>query len=433
MSSLQYLLGMPADHDNGKRSGITSVCSAHPLVIEATLQEAIEFGQPVLIEATCNQVNQDGGYTGMTPADFRDFVYGIAADQDYPADQILLGGDHLGPNPWRHLSAEQAMDKALLMTRDYTRAGFSKIHLDASMACKDDPNPLPPETIATRSALLAQAAENGAKDGGHPPPAYIIGTEVPVPGGAAEMLDDLVLTTPPDAAHTVEVHRLAFAKLGLDDAFTRAVALVVQPGVEFGSANVIPFQPIKAQELAVWRDATGGILFEAHSTDYQTADALSALVQGGFGMLKVGPGLTFALREALYGLDAIAGVINSDYPAGALPEAMETLMCNRPEHWQAYYDGSTQEQYFQRHFSFSDRIRYYWTDPVAVQAVERLMAALGDENIPAPLISQHMARLFEPVQNGTVKAQAHALIVASIRTALQPYTLACTQTERLQS
>ena len=430
MSGLQFLLGMPADHDGGKRSGITSVCSAHPLVIEATLQEAVESGQPVLIEATCNQVNQDGGYTGMTPVDFRDFVYKIAAEQGFPVDHILLGGDHLGPNPWRDLMAEQAMDKAITMTRDYARAGFSKIHLDASMACSDDPDPLSPETIAERAARLAQAAENGARENGHPPPAYVIGTEVPVPGGAAELLDDLVLTTPTDAAHTVKIHQDAFAKLNLHGVFERAVALVVQPGVEFGSVNIIPYDPAKAQKLADWRGSVGGILFEAHSTDYQTADALAALVQGGFGILKVGPGLTFALREALYGLDAIAAVLDPDYDAGSLQAQMETLMCDNPEHWQAYYEGPAKQQNFQRHFSFSDRIRYYWTSPVAVQAVDRLMAVLAGTEIPLPLISQHLGRLFEPVQNGMVKAQAHALIIGSIRDALRPYTLACETVER---
>ncbi|HEX7694803.1 MAG TPA: class II D-tagatose-bisphosphate aldolase, non-catalytic subunit, partial [Sphingomonas sp.] len=68
-----------ARHKGGKRVGITSVCSAHPLVIEATLRHALAHETPLaLIEATSNQVNQDGGYTGMKPADYRDFVWAIA-------------------------------------------------------------------------------------------------------------------------------------------------------------------------------------------------------------------------------------------------------------------------------------------------------------------------------------------------------------------
>ena len=90
-------------------AGVTSVCTAHPLVIEAALSHGLRTGQRVLIEATCNQVNQDGGYTGMTPADFRGFVEGIATEVGFDPARIILGGDHLGPNPWKHLPPEEAM------------------------------------------------------------------------------------------------------------------------------------------------------------------------------------------------------------------------------------------------------------------------------------------------------------------------------------
>ena len=63
----------------------------------------------MLIEATCNQVNQEGGYTGMTPADFRGFVEAIAARVGFDPSRIILGGDHLGPNPWKQLPAEEAL------------------------------------------------------------------------------------------------------------------------------------------------------------------------------------------------------------------------------------------------------------------------------------------------------------------------------------
>ncbi len=64
--------------------GIPSICSAHPLVIEAAMLRAHREKAPVLIEATCNQVNQDGGYTGMTPEDFTRFVGAIADRIEFP-------------------------------------------------------------------------------------------------------------------------------------------------------------------------------------------------------------------------------------------------------------------------------------------------------------------------------------------------------------
>ncbi len=417
MSALDFLLSLPGLHDQGTAKGITSVCSAHPIVIEAALIEAAATNQFALIEATCNQVNQDGGYTGMTPAAFRAFVLRIAASLNFPEDRILIGGDHLGPNPWRKLPATDAMAKALTMTHAYAAAGFAKLHLDASMSCADDPTPLPAATVAKRAALLAQAAEQGAQSQNLPPPAYIVGTEVPVPGGATHALTMLEISNPQDAAETLALHQASFAALGLTD-FARVVGLVVQPGVEFGHTDVIAYAPALAGPLKTFRAARKGFLYEAHSTDYQTAVALTALVQDGFGILKVGPGLTFALREALYGLDLIAAEL-TDYPAQSLPRAMEALMLAQPGDWQAYYHGTGQELHMMRHFSYSDRIRYYWNRPEAVAATDRLFATLGTTTIPAPLISQYLPRLqgAEPT--------AHALIVAAVRAALAPYSKAC--------
>ena len=413
--ALDFLLSLPALHATGDRKGITSVCSAHPTVIEAALIEAAATQQFALIEATCNQVNQDGGYTGMTPAAFRAFVLNIAKTLNFPASKILFGGDHLGPNPWRKLPADQAMAKALTMTHAYAAAGFAKIHLDASMSCADDPTPLPPATIATRAALLAQAAEAGAISQNLPPPAYIIGTEVPVPGGATHALTTLEISNPTDAATTIALHEASFAALNLQ-AFPRVIALVVQPGVEFGHTDVIPYAPALATQLKTHRPKN--ILYEAHSTDYQTTSALTHLVQDGFAILKVGPGLTFALREAFYALDLIASEL-TDYPAQSLPKAMDALMQAQPTDWQAYYHGTPRELHLMRHFSYSDRIRYYWNQPQAQAATAQLFTALQGQKIPAPLLSQYLPRLLD------TEPSAKALTIAAVRAALAPYSKAC--------
>ncbi len=91
--------------------GIPSICSAHPTVIEAAMRHALRRGCHLLVEATCNQVNQDGGYTGMTPAAFRAFVETIAQKTGFDTQLLILAGDHLGPNPWKHLPADEAMAK----------------------------------------------------------------------------------------------------------------------------------------------------------------------------------------------------------------------------------------------------------------------------------------------------------------------------------
>lgn len=423
--ALEYLMALPGMHDRGLRNGITSVCSAHPLVIEAALIEAAANNAVALIEATCNQVNQDGGYTGMTPVMYVGFVLKIARRIGFLPDRILFGGDHLGPNPWRNLPAAEAMQKARTMTSAYATAGFSKIHLDASMSCADDPNPLPTKLIAERAALLAQAAETGARAGGHPPPAYIIGTEVPVPGGAAEDLEALQPTGTASAEHTLSLHQRAFSEAGLADVFARCIGLVLQPGVEFGHTNVIHLDPVETSDLLGWRNARGHIVYEAHSTDYQTARALSQLVKSGFAILKVGPGLTFAMREAFYALDQIAGNICEGYKSGSIPAEMEKLMLARPDHWKNYYSGSDREQRIQRHFSYSDRIRYYWATPEADAAVDDLLDRLAKVDIPDPLVSQFLPLLNRLDAGGPTTPNARDLLIAAIRLALAPYSAAC--------
>jgi D-tagatose-1,6-bisphosphate aldolase subunit GatZ/KbaZ len=398
--------------------GIVSVCSAHPLVVEAALRRGRVADVPVLIEATCNQVNQGGGYTGMTPAGFRRFVEGIAKQVGFPLDRLILGGDHLGPNPWRSLPAEEAMLRAEAMVAAYVEAGFRKIHLDCSMGCAGEPAALDDQTTATRAARLAGVAEQQAEQTGASL-AYIIGTEVPPPGGATHEIAELEVTSPDAVRNTLAVHRRAFTDAGIGDALERVIGIVVQPGVEFGNANVAFYRPERARALSAALTTMSGLVYEAHSTDYQPAAALQALVEDGFAILKVGPGLTFALREALYALDAIAAQL--DVGRLLLQPAMDAMMLAQPKHWASHYPGTPDEQRLQRHFSYSDRIRYYWPEPQAQAAVNMLMARFSGRAIPEPLISQYLARLYPDVVSGRLKAVPRDLCLAAVNAALDPY------------
>ncbi|MFV0334497.1 MAG: D-tagatose-bisphosphate aldolase, class II, non-catalytic subunit [Tropicimonas sp.] len=405
-------------------SGIPSICTAHPLAIEAAMRATAPSPLPLLIEATCNQVNQEGGYTGMTPAAFRDFVAGIALRLGFPAERLILGGDHLGPNPWKDLPADEAMARAEVMIRDYAAAGFTKLHLDCSMGCAGEPVALDDAQTAARAARLATAAEDARPAGGIAP-VYVIGTEVPIPGGAMEEIEGLAVTGAEAALTTYRIHREAFAAAGQGDAFARVIGLVVQPGVEFGNHNVIDYDPGKAAELSVALAQMPGLVFEAHSTDYQTRAALTVLVRDGFDILKVGPGLTFVMREALYGLDAIAEELFPGVRARTLRAAMEGAMLEAPKNWDRYYDGTDAERALQRHFSYSDRIRYYWPVPVADQAVAELFALLGERDLPETLIAQYLGAVYPQVRAGRLRPRARDLVLAAVEKLAQDYIGAC--------
>ena len=414
------LASLAAAHARGTPCGITSVCSAHPLVIEAALQQAAAAGEAALIEATCNQVNHEGGYTGLTPAAFRDVVLAIAGRVGLPRQRLILGGDHLGPNPWKHLPAEAALQRAAAMVGAYVEAGFAKIHLDTSMGCAGEPPGLPDAITAKRAAHLAAVAEAAAARAGttlH----YVIGTEVPTPGGATETIEHLAVTRPEAALATREVHRVAFAAAGAAAAFERVIALVVQPGVEFGHANVVVYRPEQARALSAALADMPGLVFEAHSTDYQPPAALAALVRDGFAILKVGPALTFALREALYGLDEIATALDPRWRTQSLAGVMEQVMRADPAHWRSHYPGTPEQQYVLRHYSYSDRIRYYWTVPEAKQGVERLLARLHGNPIPETLISQFLPLLYRRVMEGRLQPEPEALLREAVGDVLRVY------------
>ena len=406
----------------GHRSGIYSVCSAHPLVIEAAVQQALADQIPLLVEATSNQVDQFGGYTGMRPADFILFVRGIAATAGLHENQIIFGGDHLGPNPWRRKPAKEAMQLAADLLTAYAAAGVSKLHLDASMRCADDPEVLTDEVVAHRAAALCAAAEAAAS---HSKPVYVIGTEVPVPGGASESLSTVEVTRPEAARRTISVHREAFASAGLHDAWSRVVAVVVQPGVEFDHDRVIDYIPAHAKELSRVLEEWPQFVFEAHSTDYQRPGVLTTLVHDGFAILKVGPGLTFAMREALFALAAIESELVDPIDQSQLRAVVEQLMIEQPQHWKDYYHGPLEVQHVLRTYSYSDRMRYYWNEPSIVAAVEKMLRNLERIDIPESVISQYLPDQYRAIRQGRLSSKPKALVIDRIRDALRPYSAAC--------
>ncbi len=399
--------------------GIFSVCSAHPTVIRTAMLQAKDAGLPLLVESTVNQVNPDGGYTGMQPADFQRFLHQLAVETHFPLDHLIIGADHLGPYSWRQLPAARAMEKARLLAQQSVQAGYRKLHLDASMACADDPVPLPPEIIARRTAELAEVAESTAAHLGLDEPLfYVVGTEVPPPGGATESLT--VAVTPVDQVkETVATMRTAFYQRDLHRAWDRVIAIVVQPGVEFSNHEVVDYRSDAAAELTHLQEELDGLVYEAHSTDYQLPVALRQLVLDGFAILKVGPWLTFALREGLFALAHIElelATVGKIANPSRLRQVVLEAMADQPKFWEAYYQND-----MEKFFGLSDRIRYYWSRPEVQQVVDRLIMNLNAVHIPPGLLSQYFPDLYSAVRAGQLEARPVPLLQAKIQTVLAYY------------
>ncbi|MGV0909830.1 class II D-tagatose-bisphosphate aldolase non-catalytic subunit [Martelella sp. FOR1707] len=401
----------------GKPTGLPSFCTANEHVLKAILSVTAQTRFPTVIEATCNQVNQDGGYTGMTPANFIDWLHALADNAGADRDDLLIGGDHLGPNPWLRQSPESAMAKARDLVRGYVASGFRKIHLDASMALGGEAHPSF-ELVAERAADLCAVAEDAAADPSEL--IYVIGTEVPVPGGETTEPDALDVTSVARLEKTIETHRAAFEARGLHSAWKRIASVVTQPGVDFGHSALYRFDPLASKNLSAAILDFPGLTFEAHSTDYQPDEALAQLVEQHFFFLKVGPELTFRFREAIFALAGIEELIDPPSPS-RIREIIEERMAAQPGHWQDYYKGSQVEMKRLRQFSYSDRIRYYWGDSAVAAALSHLFNNLLKAGLTETLVSQY----FNGFPFGHIPTDATEILHHHVQTSVRRYFAAC--------
>jgi D-tagatose-1,6-bisphosphate aldolase subunit GatZ/KbaZ len=439
VTALDFFRKLVRLQKRGIAQGIASVCSAHHSVWEAAFLQAAADGLPVLIESTANQVNQYGGYTGMTPETFRSIVFERAAARGFPCERVILGGDHLGPYPWRAEHADVGMKKACDLVSACVRSGYSKLHLDTSMLLGGDlmdwRGGLNPQLAALRQAELAESAErafaegHGAKES---QPVYVIGTEVPPPGGMVKAEEIASVTRVKDLLETVSLCQEAFHDRGLDDAWTRVCAVVAQPGVEYSNDGVREYERDGASTLCAAAHALPGIILEGHSTDYQQPQHLRSLVEDGVAILKVGPALTFALRECLFALESIerellAGVANVHL--SNLAETLELAMLAEPTHWRSYYNGDERQKRLARMFSFSDRCRYYWAVPALRNSTERLLANLRGVTIPLPLLSQFLPNEYFSLREGRIGSDPEDFLRESVRRVLEYYSRAALGSE----
>lgn len=416
----------------GIKCGIPSYCSANELVLETALRRAKLLNQPVLIEATANQVNQYGGYTGMLPKDFYKLVLDMAEKIGVPEQQVILAGDHLGPLTWQSLPEAEAMEKSIELVYQYARAGFTKIHLDTSMKVADDAEGLlSTEVIARRGATLYKAAIKGydelkAEKPDAMRPVFVIGSEVPIPGGAQEAEDSLAVTSVEAFKDTVATYKRVWAEEGVADGMNDVIAVVVQPGVEFGDDQVFLYDHDAAKELCAALKEFPEVCFEGHSTDYQSPDCLKAMVEDGIAILKVGPALTYGLREALFSLSLMENELVPAKERSNFIDVLEKVMLENPGNWQKHYHGDEKQLHLARKYSFSDRARYYIGLPEVTDAMNKLFANLNAHKIPLNMLHQYMPLSYAKVRDGKLHLDAKELAMDGITNFMLDYEYAVT-------
>jgi D-tagatose-1,6-bisphosphate aldolase subunit GatZ/KbaZ len=414
----------------GESVGIYSAGTGNALVLEACMRHAVKTNTVLLIEATANQVDQYGGYTGMKPADFMDMIKKLSEKTGLPMERVILGGDHLGPLTFAGYDEEKAMSESRELIRQYVLAGFTKIHIDTSMkVASDDPDTrLSDEVISKRGAELAAVAEEAykelkAKDPDAKHPVYIVGSEVPIPGGSQDAVDTGVqVTKVSDFKATVKAFEKAFADRGVSEAWEYVMGVVVQPGVEEKDAGCTEYDRSKATELMASIKEYPALVFEGHSTDYQTKIKLRELVEDGVGILKVGPGLTFALREGLFALAYAEKELYASEPEkqSGFMEKLDAAMKAEPKYYRNHYHGTDAEIDLKRKFSFSDRCRYYLPDEKVQDAIDTLFANFKD-GVPLNLLSQFMPIQYTKVREGVLANEPKALVFDRVANTVDEY------------
>lgn len=415
----------------GHLHGIPSYCTANKLVLETILARIRETGQPALIEATANQVNQYGGYTGMTPEDFMVFIKEMIRESGTKEQLVILGGDHLGPLTWSKDPAAEAMEKAKKLVSLFVAAGFTKIHLDTSMKLGDDPlhETLSTGVIAERGVELYCAGMEAyrevlKKNPDAVRPVFVIGSEVPIPGGAQSEEEEIAVTIPEELGRTVRAYREAFETAGVPEGWQDIIAVVVQPGVEFGDNQVFLYNRKKAAGLCEKLKQYPELVLEGHSTDYQTREALREMVEDGVSILKVGPALTFGLREGIYALSMMEKELIVPEKRANVMEILEDHMLNQPQNWIAHYHGTEAEIALARKYSFSDRSRYYLGGKAVEAAIDKLCENLSHSGIPISMLHQYMPVQYEEVLRGRLAAEPKQLIQSSVRQFMRDYEFA---------
>jgi D-tagatose-1,6-bisphosphate aldolase subunit GatZ/KbaZ len=186
-----------------------------------------------------------------------------------------------------------------------------------------------------------------------------------------------------------------------------------------GNSQVFAFEKAKAGALSAAVLNLPGVVYEAHSTDYQTESALAELVAAHFPILKVGPALTFAYREAVVAMAAIEDRMNFPVPS-RIVEVLREAMDANDVYWRAYIAADDQRE-LMKIYGLSDRVRYYWPDPKVEAALATLTANVNSVNVPLGLISQFIGAMpppdpVETFARRAVRAKAGA-VVATYRRA----------------
>lgn len=342
------------------------VCPNSRAVVRAALQAAQEADAPLLLAATLNQVDLDGGYTGWTPQGLVDFLADEARllDLEVPVLPCL---DHGGP--WlkdAHTHGPLHLDETMAAVRQSLEAcleaGYALLHLDTTVDRTWGAAPVPIPLVVERTLDLLQHAEAYRRACALPPVDYEVGTEE-VQGGLADVgaVQDFLARL-----------RQGLSEAGLSDIWPTFV--VGKVGTDLHTTR---FDPAMARTLDRLVRPTGALL-KGHYSDYVENPEDYPL--SGMGAANVGPEFTEEEFKALMDLVALERKLGADSQLDvALHEAV--VQSGRWQKWRLPEEADLPFDHLsapRRTWMLRTCSRYIWTDPAVQDARHQLYHHLRD-------------------------------------------------------
>ncbi len=176
---------------DGIKRTIFAACPNSLSVIKASLRAAKRWNSPVKFAATLNQVDTDGGYTGLTQEEFIKTIR-LEAGRINLTVPVIIAVDHGGPwlkdiHTSQNLSFDATFNSVKKSFEASVSAGYDLIHVDPTVDISlPKGKPISIETVVNRTLELISNTESFRKAGGYGRIAYEVGTEE-VHGGLADI------------------------------------------------------------------------------------------------------------------------------------------------------------------------------------------------------------------------------------------------------
>ncbi|MBK8883377.1 MAG: class II D-tagatose-bisphosphate aldolase, non-catalytic subunit [Bacteroidales bacterium] len=352
---------------SGIKRTIFAACPNSVSVIRAALKSSKRCDAPIKFAATLNQVDLDGGYTGLTHAEFVQTIRMHARNLNVKSP-VIIAIDHGGP--WLkdlHRTENWSYDKTMSAVKHSfeaaIEAGFDLIHVDPTVDITlNGTQQISIETVAERTIELISHTERFRTTNKYPRISYEVGTEE-VHGGLAD-LDTF--------KRFLELLKHGLKKEGIEEIWPCFV--VGKVGTDLHTSTFDPLVARQLTEIAV----SYGSLIKGHYSDNVTNP--EAYPESGMGAANVGPEFTEKEYEALEELEDLE---NSLYKEGRIgkPASLKKQLWDsviRSGRWKKWLQpGENAEDFYslaqeRQDWLIKTGCRYIWEDPEVISARTRL-------------------------------------------------------------